>query len=513
MEFVPDFKINSLLIENVNSIKTKKMKLKDINIESVLKRLSTCLIILALFLTACQEVLEEQPKTVSAEYFYNTAEEVQTAVNAIYVPIRSIIAEQTVILDAHTDWGYGRGSRADYSALQGLGSGNINISGNRWNAFYLSIRNANLVIKNAPSGTSISQDDINKNVAEAKFMRAFSYFQLVRNWGSIPLRTEENMTEDNLKKSSVDDVYTLIISDLVYAENNLPKSQSQIGRPNKYSVMTMLADVYLTLGKYTESSNKAKEVIQASVFSLVPAKTKTDFQLNIFGPEIVSSTEEIFYFKFSRQTGQGNWIDYILNHSSTGNYSFGGAYAHYSDATNLFYKSWDDKDLRKSLWDQINFGLGATTLVSSKYIDSKAISTTGAGNDLPIYRYADVLLIFAEASCMAANGPTSEGIEALNKVHRRAYGKDPNAASSEDFVITNYNATTFQDLVLQERAYEFIFEGKRWYDLKRTKKAAEIIKAIKGITIAEKAYLWPIPVSELNYNKALDPLKDQNPGY
>jgi hypothetical protein len=114
---------------------------------------------------------------------------------------------------------------------------------------------------------------------------------------------------------------------------------------------------------------------------------------------------------------------------------------------------------------------------------------------------------------MASNGPTAEGIEALNKVHRRAYGKDPKVASDVDFKIDDYDKNTFQDLVLQERAYEFIFEGKRWYDLKRTGKAAEVFLATKGITIAEKAYLWPIPDSEMNFNKALDPAKDQNPGY
>jgi hypothetical protein len=82
-----------------------------------------------------------------------------------------------------------------------------------------------------------------------------------------------------------------------------------------------------------------------------------------------------------------------------------------------------------------------------------------------------------------------------------------------DFKISDYNATSFRDIVLKERAYEFIYEGKRWYDLKRTGKAAAIINPAKGIVIAEKAYLWPMPISELNFNKALDPSKDQNPGY
>lgn len=478
-----------------------------------LKICVSCLL-LSLIFASCEDILEEKPKTLAVEVFYNTSEEVETAVNAIYPPLTGNIIEQTVILDTHTDWGYGRGSRADYNAMQGFNAANINNAGGRWNAFYQGIRNANLVIANAPNGSDISQADIGKNVAEARFLRAFAYFQLVRNWGSIPLRTEENMKEIDLARSPVADVYSLIVSDLTFAENNLPEVQALVGKPTKYSAKTMLADVYLTLGKYAEARDKANEVIQSNKYSLVPVKTKTDYQWNLFGPEIITTPEEVFYFKYTRQDGKGNWILFVLNHPSTGNFNFGGAYAHYSDATNPFYISWNDNDIRKSLWDKINFGLGPNTLVCSKYVEPNAVvQSWGAGNDLPIYRYADALLIYAEASCMASNGPTGEGIEALNKVHRRAYGKDPNTSSEVDFKISDYNKTTFQDLVLQERAYEFIFEGKRWYDLKRTGKAAEIINAAKGITIAEKAYLWPIPVSELNFNKALDPATDQNPGY
>ena len=80
-------------------------------------------------------------------------------------------------------------------------------------------------------------------------------------------------------------------------------------------------------------------------------------------------------------------------------------------------------------------------------------------------------------------------------------------------ITSKKNEATNLDLVLKERAYEFIFEGKRWYNLKRTGKTAAVINAAKWITIAEKYFLWPIPVSELNINKALDPAKDQNPGY
>src|SRR5690606_25207135 len=149
-------------------------------------------------------------------------------------------------------------------------------------------------------------------------------------------------------------------------------------------------------------SDLADEVIKSNKFSLVPVQTPDDFGTDIWGPEIVTTPEEIFFLKFARQLGQGNFMGWVLNHPSTGLFNFGGAYAHYSDATTPFFKNWPDEDLRKGLWDRINFGLGDSTLVSRKFVDQSAASQNDAGMDHPIYRYSEVLLIFAEAATRAA---------------------------------------------------------------------------------------------------------------
>jgi hypothetical protein len=462
---------------------------------------------------SCEEHLVEEPKTVTEENFYNTEGEVETAVNAIYSPLRSE-NQQTYIstLECHTDYGYGRGSFAQFNDFQGLNSNNINRVAGYWNAFYLSIRNANLVIRNAPNGNSISQEDIDKYVAEAKFMRAFSYFHLVRNWGEVPLRTEANMENLELDKSSVEEIYALILADLSQAEMQLPEDQELVGRPTTFAAKTLLADVYLELERFEEARDKANEVIQSGKYSLVPVATRDDFQ-KIFGPEVITTPEEIFYLKYVRQPGQGNYLPWVFNHPSTGLYSFGGSYAQYSDASDPFYKKWDNNDLRKHLWDMVDFGLGDSTLVSRKFIDSQAIGDNDAGNDFPVYRYSEVLLIFAEAAGRAAGGPTEEAMAAVNQVHRRAYGQDPSVPSMIDFVMGDYDEASFSDLIVQERAYEFQFEGKRWHNLKRTGKAQGVLMQNRGITIADSHYLWPIPASELEYNPALDPSTDQNPGY
>ena len=463
--------------------------------------------------SSCEKSLEESPKSVAEEVFYNTKEEVETAVNAIYSPLRGEIANYAATLEAHSDYMYGRGSWDPISQYQGLNDVNINRVSGFWNGFYLTIRNANLVIANAPNGNSISEGDINRYVAEAKFLRALTYFHMVRNWGSIPLRTEENMTVKDLEKNSVEDIYSLIVSDLTTAEGGLPDNPTHIGRPTRWAAKSLLSDVYLQLGRFQEAAARANEVIQSNKFSLVPIASVSDIQYKIFGPELLTTPEEIFYLKFSRREGYGNYILWISNHPNTGLYNFGGAYAVHGNATNIHYVNQDDDDIRKGLWDRINFGSGANTLVSSKYVDQEAVSNNGAGNDFPIYRFADVLLNYAEAAARSENTVSPAAMEALNKVHRRAYGHNPNAVSPVDYNASNYGVEAFIDLVIQERVYEFVYEGKRWFELKRTGKANELIQAAKGKTLAEKHLLWPIPISEMNYNNALDPATDQNPGY
>lgn len=482
----------------------------------IFPKIATFFLMLVGVLSSCESILKEEPKSLAVETFYNTAAEVEAAVNAIYTPLRSSntsgMGVYIAVLEAHIDYAYGRGSYAVLNNFQGLDNVNISRTAGAWEGFYLSIRNANLVIKNAPNGKSISKANIDKYLAEAKFLRAFNYFHLVRNWGGVPIRTEANMTEINAKRNSVAEVYDLILADLKVAEAGLPEQISQSGRPSKWAAKTLLADVYLELKRYAEARDKAEEVMLSKKFSLVPVQTSEDFQ-KIFGPTVVTTPEEVFYLKYSRQSGQGNLWPWLTNHPGTRLHGGGGVYGHHSDITNPVYKNWDDKDLRKGLWYSWNIGLGATSILSKKFIDPDAIGGSGAGNDAPWYRYADVLLIYAEAASQAANGPTATALEALNQVHRRAYGLAPTSPSTIDFKLADYTANSFLDLVIKERGYEFQYEGKRWLELKRTGKAQQIILATKNKTIADKAYLWPIAVSELGYNTAIDPVKDQNPGY
>ena len=467
--------------------------------------------ILMLFIISCNKELQENPKSLAVENFYNTPSEVDAAIGAIYSPLRvsdCFGAVYQAIQEASSDVFVGRASFAPTSEFQGLNGTNITRVGKIWNNLYLSIRNANLVIKNTPNGKSLSDEMKNRYIGEAKFLRALSYFFLVRNWGGVIIRTEQNMDVRDEPRRSSEDVYKLIIEDLKFAEINLPDAPLNSGRPSKWAAKTVLSDVYFYQGDYTDATTKANEIIQVAKYSLVQVTVSDDFN-KLFGPTIATSPEEIFYLKYSELSP---WAFPIYtNGVNTPYLGINGYYAIYSNTENPLYKNWDDNDFRKSFgWYKWNVSLGPNIILNKKFIDPGELTPR---NDYPLYRYADLLLIYAEASCQAAGAPTSDGIEKLNMVHRRAYGYDPLQPSSVDFKISNYDKQSFIDLVVKERGYETQAEGKRWLDLKRTGKAADYINAAWGKTILEKALLWPIPISELNYNKGLDPTKDQNPGY
>src|SRR5690606_41312539 len=136
----------------------------------------------------------------------------------------------------------------------------------------------------------------------------------------------------------------------------------------------------------------------------------------------------------------------------------------------------------------------------------------GVSNGHTVDRFADVLLIYADAAVRAEGQVSPLALESLNQVRRRAYGYNPTAPSGVDYQSPG-STEQFVDLVVKERGYEFLDEGKRWHELRRIGRVNELIGYGKNKTVAEKHLLWPIPLSEMNYNNLLDPATDQNPGY
>jgi starch-binding outer membrane protein, SusD/RagB family len=370
-----------------------------------------------------------------------------------------------------------------------------------------------------PQGAALTADQKNKYLAEAKFLRAFAYFQLVRGWGGVPFHTEANLSESaSIPKATKAQVYALITTDLEFAQMHLPDQAPLVGKPSLWAAKTMLADVYFFQAQYPEASAKAAEVIASGKYSLERVAAANDFN-KLFGMG-ANSAEEIFYLKYN-VSSPSQLILFTQQIITPWFGSAGYGVVNWHDGAR-FYTDWHDGDLRKSfnwyrdaksnpfLANQASFpNAGVTILSPKKYNNPSANIETFS---LPVYRYADVLLLYAEASARAA-GPTAEGMEKLNMVRRRAYGYDPLQPAAVDFKLGDYDGKAFTDLVIQERGYECQFEGKRWFDLVRAGTVKEVMQSRISREVTDKHLLWPIPAIEFDLNTGLDRSKDQNPGY
>ena len=460
---------------------------------------------MALLGVSCSDWLEEEPKSVAAETFYNTEAEAAAAVAAPLGFLNTVGGPDCHCVgfnECFSDYAYGRASWASNSDYVGLDNTNQGRATTTWTCFYRSIGLCNVALSRLPDASSMTE----------------CYFYLVRYWGAIPLHTVDNMSEYNIGKSSVEDVYALIEQDLQFAIANAPEQPRLIGTPTVNAAKSLLGEVYATLGRYDESLSLLQAVIESGQYALVPVSSSADFD-NVFGPDLVTSTEEIFYIKEER-TVNGNEYAMLCAHPAAmingePMHGTGGWYGIYTTTENQLIAEWDVKDLRKEYNIlPLDIGLGDNTCLLTKYHDAQAPSNIHAACDYPLIRYTDVLLLYAEMVMRVSGTPTADAMEKVNMVHRRAYGYDPVTPSEVDFNLGDYaTQDKFLDLILQERIYEQFNEGKRWFDLLRLGIVKEQIMKIKGIEVQDKHLLFPIPQTEFNYNEALDPAKDQNPGY
>lgn len=485
-----------------------------------MKKIVLITVIMATLFSSCSDWLEETPKAVAAETFYNTEEEASAAVLAPLEKFRSGFAmSYPGLLECFADYAYGRGSWEANSDYEGLNTQNQTRANMVWASLYKAIRDCNIAISRLPEASELTEISKAAYIGELRFIRGLSYYYLIRSFGSCPLRTEMNMSEYNLGKSNIADIYAFIVNDLLNAAENAPDKARLVGTPCKNSARSLLAQVYLQLEKYQEAASYSKQVIDSNDYSLVPVSSPRDFE-KIFGAGVVSTTEEIFYLKQDNATNNGwEYVMFCAHPSALINEKpmcgAGGWYGVYTTTKNQMIEEWEIKDLRKDYNLLLHdFGLGNNTYLMAKFYDPNALSSGGSGNSNPVIRYPDVLLTYAEAVTKASGAPTPEAMEMLNKIHRRAYGFNPDSPSEIDFTLAKYNSTDkFMELLIKEQAYECMNEMKRWFFLSRLGIVKQQIKKIKGIDVAEKHMLFPIPTTEFDYNEALDPSKDQNPGY
>lgn len=481
---------------------------------------------LILGLGGCSEdVLEENPRIfLSENAVFSTREGAVAATTGIYEPFRGNDLYGWWLLgnlELMSDYIYGRGSQSPVSRynVNAQSEGRI---GNIWRGGYRVINRANTVINQLENSDipNVNTELNNRLIGEAKFLRALAYFHMVRLFGDLPLRTEPETQDFAISRSPEQDVYDLIIEDLEFGEQNLPGAyeSADLGRATSWAAKGLLSKVYLTLGQWQNAASKAKEIIDSGEFSLLEVTVPEDFQ-KMFGPDVVTHSEEIFSLKHARIPGLGFGPLWLMHRAGSG-YSLGGnAHAWFGNFDSWlgdWVKQLEGPDLRPNDWlyngpQDEQFLSDEIPMLFKKFRDTES---DPPGNDFPIIRYTEIVLIYAEATAMANDGPTNESYEYLNMVRRRAYGRDINAPDPEADFPAGLTETQFQDSLLIERAKEFVMEGKRWYDLLRTGKALEVIRASgEGKSAIEDRHLkWPIPIEEIDNNEAMTQ-ESQNPGW
>lgn len=485
-----------------------------------MKKIFIALIALgALALSSCSDMLEEHPKTLSEKTFYNSSTEAYAAILGITKSFSGHMSWKgynVFFQECLSDMAFGRASWATFSDYAKLTTRGQEYTSNVWQGLYNTIRDANYAIRQFPVATNMTDAEKQSYLAQAKFLRAYAYFGLVRYWGAVPLRTEDNIGVNDVPRSSEDEIYKLILSDLDYAVQYTPVSNTR-GLPNRDAANFLLASVYMQLKQYDKALPLLETIVKSGKYSLVSVSQANDFD-NVFGPYAKQTTEEVYYLKSEQSQNAGWGVPVYYSHPNAmvngkrlvNSY---GYYAMYASDKSLMIKNWDKRDLRRQ-YDLLhyNFGLGSDTYLISKFRDGD--TTADPGNDDPLIRYTDVLLLYAEDLARVNNGPTEEAMECVNQIRRRAYGRNPKNKSTKDYKLSDYSTLEdFLKLVVIEQGYETFGEGKRWLYLKRLGIVKEQIKEMKGIDIDSTCLLFPIHENEYNVNHAIDPAKDQNPGY
>ena len=468
---------------------------------------------LSLGAVSCSDYLDTEPITDKAVEFsevpFKKASDAEDLMNTIYNDLGNEYWQLDYFFngDAQTDIAY-QGGDNPQNAQQSeyrIQSSNTNVSRD-WNYIYGRINNCNLVLNYVDKipDTSLTTQRRNEMKAEAAVMRALYYFHAVQLWGDIPLVTKAviGVTAENFEevyaqvypaRKPVNEVYTLIIADLEGALANLPASSNKY-RASKGAALSLLAQVYAT--KPSPDFNKVvtyTDQLMTEGYSLLPTYD------HLFDSNHEANAESIFEIN-----GNGSSVWWW------GTFMFIGTdWKKFNTPSNDLIKSFDAQGdaIRKA--STVKFepvGWSDKYWSSSSYPFAWKQREQSGNQNVYIFRYADLLLLRAEAKVRL--GDYTGAAALVNQVRARV-----NLAP-----ITITGATDGINKVLEERKLELAFEGQRWFDLKRTGKAIEIIKNRKDASgnplsyaanITEQKLLWPIPQSQIDNNPNLT----QNAGY
>ncbi|GAB6012856.1 RagB/SusD family nutrient uptake outer membrane protein [Viscerimonas tarda] len=470
-------------------------------------------------LTACNDLDQEPKSSITTSQLYRTESDAIAGVTGVYASLTNWSDQPLYgrnmyfLTDMASDYA-AAGASAINANVRAISSISYNANNDRislvWEQIYRGINRANVAIDNIPKVQA--SDDIKKRlINEAKFIRALLYFNAVQLWGPVPLILHEPESNNDLKSSraEVDLIYSRIIEDLTDAQE-LPDSYSanDLGRATGGAAKALLAKVYLVRKDWRNAQIKAAEVINGP-YGYALFENYGD----ISAIATKNGKEHIFSAQF--EDGQQGTIGRSGNQLASASFIGFNAIepADIISDTRLFYdEAYEPGDLRKD-------ATYAQTLVNPangrpftyakplfiKYLEwsfvEQGLSRTAAGVNFPVIRYADVLLVYAEALNEENHGPDPAGQAywAINQVRRRAFGDPLNAPSTHD--LSGLNETSFREAIQKERLLEFVQEGQRWFDLVRWGILIESLQKVPAKAgVTSRNYLFPIPQDQRDLN-------------
>lgn len=439
--------------------------------------------LLGLSATSCSDFLEPTPQTsVDRNDVFTDLEGARGAVIGIYGALTSadyygllypVFADLAADNLAHT------GTFPTYAQVKNRNILTDNVNGqNIYYAIYRTINRANNVIAQVPGIASISEEQRNVFVAEALFLRANAHFDATRYWGDVAIVVTPTSEADatlNVSRSPRAAVYEQVLADLAAAEPSLP--EVNVGRATKSAARALRARVELYRENWQAAAAAADQIITSNRFQLLP-----DYR-SIFTTD--NSAESIWEIQFDANT-QSSFAFFFLPGANGGRNE-----VRPTGSGSTLPTAYEAGDKRRDA----SISTGTFQLANRPVVAGVGIKYTdpGTGTDnFRVFRYAEILLISAEAKAQLGNLPAS--LVLLNQVRQRA-GLAPKAALTQAALL---------DAIAQERRVELAMEGHRWFDLVRTGRA----QALLGI-IDPNRLLFPIPFRETVNN----PNITQNSGY
>lgn len=507
-------------------------------------------------LSSCSDLDEHTYTFIDPASFYNTEDEINATLTGVYNRFRNLYNRNSQLylaqIELLTDQGVPTYNKNNMELINKWdGATNPSASNgvhNVWKSVYETVNRANIVLGRSES-IEMDKASLDAIRGQAYFLRGYSFFHGLRCFGAmaLPLTYTNGLDGLEIGRSTMAETYDQIISDLKMAEELLPKRGTagyEVWRASKGAAQAALGEVYLYRASmadvngeeakqteyYTQARDWSKKVIDQNVYSLMPEYVDQYYWFNESGAK--NCAESIFELQYSTADGQKNDMHvrfglgrsysnffgcYMYARMGVSPYIYKEMLANNDKRAKVFLTYFTENDGTVHTFDPSTMhwvpaitndrNVEHTCVFNCKYYDQHTDGSLQRPNaNFPILRYAEVLLNYAEAANKVQAG---QGIDELNQVRNRAG-------------LANYTGSDIDEEIFQQRRYEFVGEGKIFYDELRRGVIADYSaqKIAKGyadklsyfdqaepLFKAKKDYLFPIPQSDLDSNPALE----QNP--